>query len=258
MGTQVGVARKQAGGNAAPVQRESRGEGQSTEDPLQASALSDSLQDPLQHDGEVCEPEQDLFSADADQDQCVAPPDPACEQQNESDLSPVEQQRLRAVANILRYENENGTWATITNYNAITGDIPGRNVWVRTTDGLQADLCWMFDVALVAGGVGGTVGQILGAVGGRLGELIGAVLGQATGGLAYFGGRLIGAIVEGICGSSWDTFTGYLAGTVNEDNIAGADMALRLAWGNAFGGESLSIRELIAPSVIQQIECLGY
>jgi hypothetical protein len=256
MGTQVGVARKSdrapAKSSAPPVQAEAQ-----TDDPLQGAGLSDPLQDPLQHDGEVCEAEQDVYSVDADQDQCVAPPDPA-RAQLEASLSEVQKQRLRAVAGILSYEDKNGTWATITNYNAITGDIPGRNVWVQTTDGLTADLCWMFDVALVAGGVGGTVGQILGAVGGRLGELIGAVLGQASGGLAYFGGRLIGAIVEGIAGSSWDTFTGYMAGTVNEDNIAGADMALRLAWGNSFGGESLSIRELIHPSVIRQISTLGY
>ncbi len=255
MGTQVGVARKSdrapAKNSAPPVQAEAQ-----TDDPLQGAGLCDPLQDPLQHDGEVCEADTFTADADMDQDQCVAP-NPEREAL-ESSLSEVDRQRLRAVAAILRYEDDNGTWATITNYNAITGDIPGRNVWVRTTDGLTADLCWMFDVALVAGGVGGTVGQILGAVGGRLGELIGAVLGQASGGLAYFGGRLIGAIVEGIAGSSWDTFTGYLAGTVNEDNIAGADMALRLAWGNSFGGESLSIRELIHPSVIRQISTLGY
>ncbi len=256
MGTQVGVATKQSGGSSAPVQQESRTEGQNTEDPLQASALSDSLQDPLQHDGEVCEAETFGADADMDEDQCVAP-NPEREQL-EASLSEVEKQRLRAVAGILRYEDENGTWNTITNYNAITGDIPGRNVWVRTTDGLTADLCWMFDVALVAGGVGGTVGQILGFFGGRLGELIGAILGQATGGLAYFAGRLIGAVVEGIADVSWDRFTGYLAGTVNEDNIAGADMALRLAWGNSFGGESLTIRELIHPSVIRRIGVLGY
>jgi len=257
MKTQVGVTHKPATNSPAPAQAGAR-----TGDPLQGNGLSDPLQDPLgageavqRNDDQVCEADPDVYSAD--QDQSVAPPDPRCEAL-ESSLSEVEKQRLRAVASILSYEDKNGTWATITNYNAITGDIPGRNVWVRTTDGLTADLCWMFDVALVAGGVGGTVGQILGSFGGRLGELIGAVLGQASGGLAYFAGRFIGAIVEGISDSSWDKFTGYMAGTVNEDNIAGADMALRLAWGNSFGGESLSIRELIHADVIRQINCLGY
>ncbi len=251
MGTQVGVARKPDSTRTSPPQSDAR-----SEDTLQTSGLRDPLQDPLQHDGEVCEADTFTADADMDEDQCVAP-DPERERL-EANLSEVEKQRLRAVAAILRYEDGNGTWATITNYNAITGDIPGRNVWVRTTDGLNADLCWMFDVALVAGGVGGTVGQILGFFGGRLGELIGAVLGQATGGLAYFAGRFIGAVVEGFADTSWDRFTGYLAGTVNEDNIAGADMALRLAWGNAFGGESLTIRELISPGVIRQISTLGY
>lgn len=258
METRVGVTHKPAKGTSAPAPADTR------TDPLQGSGLSDPLQDPLganeavqRNDDQVCEAEPDVYSPDADQDQCVAPRDPRCEAL-EASLSEVQKQRLRAVAGILSYEDRNGTWATITNYNAITGDIPGRNVWVRTTDGLTADLCWMFDVALVAGGVGGTVGQILGSFGGRLGEFIGAVLGQASGGLAYFAGRFIGAIVEGFSDSSWDRFTGYLAGTVNEDNIAGADMALRLAWGNSFGGESLSIRELIHPSVISQINCLGY
>ncbi len=127
-------------------------------------------------------------------------------------LPDVELERLRAVAEILRYEDEHGTWNTITNYNAITGDIPGRNVWVRTSQGFVADLCWMFDVAVVAGGVSGTASGILGSFGGRLGEFVGAVLGQSAGGLAYMGGRFVGASAEGVSNGSWDSFTRYLEG----------------------------------------------
>lgn len=172
-------------------------------------------------------------------------------------LSKVDMERLRAVASILRYEDNNGTWKTITNYNAFTGDIPGRNIWVQLKDGTTADLCWMFDVALVAGGVGGTTSQVLGSVGGRLGEGVGAVLGQSVGGLAYWGGRLVGAAAEGFESGSVDAFTGYMRGSLNEDNISGANMALKLSWANSFGGAGMTIRELIHPRVIQQVTDLG-
>lgn len=225
-----------------------------------ADPLSDPLSaDPVQmNDDQVCEAETFTEDTAIEEDQCVMPEDPACEQYNEENFSEVELQRLRAVAEILRYEDENGTWATITNYNAITGDIPGRNVWVRLAEGGTADLCWMFDVAVMAGGVGGTVSQVLGSFGGRVGEFIGAVLGQATGGLSYWGARLVGAGVEGFSGGGIDAFTSYLEGSVNEDNLEGANMALELAWGNSFGGESLTIRELIHPEVIRQINCLRF
>lgn len=171
-------------------------------------------------------------------------------------LSEAERDRLRTVAEILRFEDQHGTLAMIRRYNAVSGEIPGRNVWVRTTDGVMADLCWTFDVAFAAAGVQGSVGAILGIFG-RPGELLSAILGQSTAGLAYMGGRFIGASVEGVSSGKAQTFLNYLKGSLNEDNIGGANLALQLAWGNAFGGSARTLRSLVAQSELQAIQTAG-
>jgi hypothetical protein len=172
-------------------------------------------------------------------------------------LTEEEQERLRAVAEILRYEQQHGTWETIKRYSAVTGQIPGRNVWVKLRDGKTADLCWAFDVAVAAGHVQGSAGLLLSPFG-RAGEFLAAALGQSAGGLAYPFGRLVGATAEGVGKGEVRAFLSYLRGSLNEDNIGGAAMALDLAWGNAYGGYMLTIRDMIHPTVLEEIKTRGF
>jgi len=172
-----------------------------------------------------------------------------------SDLTDLDRERLRAVKEILAYEKEHGTWDTIQRYNAITGSIPGRNVWVRTSEGGVADLCWMFDVAYAAGVSGGTAADVLGGVFGGPGQWAGAALTTSAVGLSYLGGRFAGALVEGY-DRGWDGFSGYMKGTLNEDNVNGMVLARRLSVSAALG-EQLTIREVIHPTVLEQIDRLG-
>lgn len=172
-----------------------------------------------------------------------------------SELSEQERERLRAIQEILAYEQEHGTWDTIQRYNAITGSIPGRNVWVRTSEGGVADLCWMFDVAYAAGVSGGTASDVLGSVFGGPGQWLGAALTTSAVGLSYLGGRFAGALVEGY-DRGWSGFSGYMKGTLNEDNVNGMVLARRLSVSAALG-ERLTIREVIHPTVLEQIERLG-
>jgi hypothetical protein len=181
------------------------------------------------------------------------PPGPGSPEQ----LAEEERERLRTVAEILRYEQRHGTWETIKRYSAVTGQIPGRNVWVQLRDGHIADLCWAFDVAVAAGHVQAFAGLLLSPFG-RPGEFLSAVLGQSAGGLAYPFGRLIGAIAEGIDKGEVRVFMSYLRGSLNEDNIGGAAMALELAWGNAYGGSLLTIRDMIHPTVLEEIRTRGF
>ena len=172
-----------------------------------------------------------------------------------SELSDLERERLRAVREILAYEDRHGTWETIQHYNAITGDIPGRNVWVRTSEGNVADLCWMFDVAWAAGVTGGTASDVLGGAFGRPGQMVGAALTTSAVGLSYWGARFAGAAVEGFDRGSWSAFGSYLKGSLNEDNLGGANLALRLSV-NAALGEQLKIRDVLHPTVLEQVERL--
>jgi hypothetical protein len=172
-------------------------------------------------------------------------------------LTDEEKQRLQAVAEILRYEQKHGTWDTIHRFSALTGEIPGRNVWVQLKDGNIADLCWAFDVALAASRVQAVAGLVLSPFG-RPGEFVSAMVGQSTGGLAYLGARFLGASVEGVQARELRPFISYLKGSLNEDNIGGAVMALDLAWGNAFGGSLLTIRDMIHPRVLDEIKAHGF
>lgn len=172
-----------------------------------------------------------------------------------SDLTDLERERLRAIREILAYEQEHGTWKTIQRYNAITGSIPGRNVWVRTSEGGVADLCWMFDVAYAAGVSGGTASDVLGGVFGGPGQWLGAALTTSAVGLSYLGGRFAGALYEGY-ERGWGGFSGYMKGTLNEDNVNGMVLARRLSVSAALG-ERLTIRDVIHPTVLEQIKRLG-
>jgi uncharacterized protein DUF4157/putative toxin of predicted polymorphic toxin system len=172
-----------------------------------------------------------------------------------SELTELERERLRAIREILAYEQEHGTWETIQRYNAITGSIPGRNVWVRTSEGGVADLCWMFDVAYAAGATGGTASDVLGGVFGGPGQWVGAALTTSAVGLSYLGGRFAGALYEGY-ERGWGGFSGYMKGTLNEDNVNGMVLARRLSVSAALG-ERLTIREVIHPTVLEQIKRLG-
>ncbi|MBL4849383.1 MAG: DUF4157 domain-containing protein, partial [Planctomycetes bacterium] len=172
-----------------------------------------------------------------------------------SALSDLELERLRAVREILAYEKENGTWETVKRYNAITGSIPGRNVWVRTSEGNVADLCWMFDVAWAAGVTGGTASDVLGGVFGGPGQWAGAALTTSAVGLSYWGARIAGGIVEGWDNSSFSSFGRYVAGGMNEDNMGGMVLARKLSVSAALG-EKLTIREVLHPTVLEQVERL--
>lgn len=94
---------------------------------------------------------------------------------------------------------------------------------------------------------------------GRPGELVSAILGGATGRLVYPVARFTGAVASGLGepGRRWRVFVAYLKGTMTEDNRYGAAMAIDLAWGNAFAGSELTIRDLIDPAFLENLKERG-
>ena len=153
------------------------------------------------------------------------------------------------VCRVLREEQRSGTWPTILKYNAITGEPPGQNIIAERSDGTNFDLNWALDVGWVAGEFGGDCSAIVGSVLGRAGELLCAGLGVSAGGLSYPFGRLMGAVVhawvEGPA-AGWE----YLAhGSINFENINGADVGILLGASGAIGGEERRIADFVHPRV---------
>lgn len=180
------------------------------------------------------------------------------EQMAQQQLSEDERARLTTIAEILRYEEQNGTWAMIKRYNVLTGDIPGRNVWAKMHDGGVADLCWVFDVAYLAQGSSQSVGEALGFLG-EAGEKVAQLTGIMVGGLSYLAGRAAGATAEGAQGNG-GAMVSYLKGTLNEDNANGMQVAIALSVGNAKGeggGGGISLRTLIHPGEIEKMRRAG-
>jgi len=149
---------------------------------------------------------------------------------------------------LLDEEERSGTAAMVRKYNAISGTVLGRNVWVPLSSqidcsGLWADLFWILDVAWVAGNTAGISSDILGTVLGRLGQFFSSGLGFAAGGMAYWFARTIGAI----SGGGWS----YIAGSVSEDNLCGAYAGMLLGASGAYEeGIALRLRDVIASHAV--------
>lgn len=174
--------------------------------------------------------------------------------QGQQQLDERELERLTTVAEILRYEELNGTWAMIKRYNAISGSIPGRNVWVQLFEGGVADLCWVFDVAYLAQGSSQNIAEALDFMG-EAGESVAQLSGILVGGLSYLAGRATGAAFEGAQGNG-GAMVNYLKGTLNEDNANGMQAAIALAVANA-GGGGMTLQGLIHSSELDKMRRAG-
>jgi hypothetical protein len=155
------------------------------------------------------------------------------------------------VCTVLQEERRSDTWNTILRYNAITGNPPGRNIIAKRSDGTNFDLNWALDVAWVAGESGGDCSAIVGTVFGRLGEVFCAGVGYAAGGMSYWFARLIGAVVEGFVNGPAAGWRYLTSGSVNEENLNGADVGMQLGASGAIGGGARQIRDFVHQRVRQ-------
>jgi len=155
------------------------------------------------------------------------------------------------VCDVLQEEQRSGTWNTILRYNAITGNPPGRNIIAERSTGAHFDLNWALDVAWVAGEFGGDCSAILGTVFGRLGEGLCAGVGYVAGGMSYWFARLIGAVVEGFVNGRAAGRRYLTSGSVNEENLNGADVGMRLGASGAIGGQARQLRDFVHQRVRQ-------
>jgi hypothetical protein len=153
------------------------------------------------------------------------------------------------VCRVLQREQQVGTQQMILENNAITGNPPGRNVMVRRSDGTMFDLTWTLDVAWVTAELGGDCSSILGTVFGRIGEVFCAGVGVVSGALSYVFARIVGAAVtaytQGVS-AGWRYLT---SGTINFENVNGADVGLSLGATGAVAGAATQLRDFVHGSV---------
>ncbi|MCC5905121.1 MAG: DUF4157 domain-containing protein [Balneolaceae bacterium] len=177
-------------------------------------------------------------------------------QQSESEYKMVQRSVNPAICEVLNFEQDHGTWATIREFNALSGTIPGRGIEVLRSNGAQFDLNWALDVSYVAGMTGGTCSEIVGTVFGRPGVLMCGGTGYITGGMSYYFARLIGAVVEGYehgIGVGWNYLT---HATLDEANVNGAEVGM-LVGASGARGNATPFRAFVHTSVLEECGILA-